>query len=58
VVFVPTFNQRSDEIALKTLDQAMPTYRIEPVRCDWLVVGLGTLHCLTMQQPHAISNEA
>jgi agmatine deiminase len=51
VVFVPTFGQPSDDRALTALDNAMPGYRIEPVRCDWLVVGLGTLHCLTMQQP-------
>jgi len=54
-VFVPVFNQPSDEVALKMLDHAMPNYRIEPVRCDWLAVGLGTLHCLTMQQPRSIA---
>jgi len=52
-VFVPTFNQRRDEAAMNVLDQAMPGFTIEPVPCDWLVVGLGTLHCLTMQQPGA-----
>jgi agmatine deiminase len=50
-VFVPTFDQPSDEAALHALTRALPSYRIEPVLSDWLVVGLGTLHCLTMQQP-------
>ena len=51
VVFVPTFGQASDEPALRTLDAAMPEHTIVPIRCEWLAVGLGTLHCLTMQQP-------
>ncbi len=50
-VFVPVFGQRSDEVALNRLEQALPGYRIEPIRAEWLVVGLGALHCLTMQEP-------
>lgn len=55
-LFLPTFGQATDELAIKTLDSALPGYRIEPVRCEWLVVGLGTLHCLTMQQPSTESS--
>ncbi len=50
-VFVPTFGQASDEIALRTLEQAMPRYTIVGVRCEHLIVGLGAIHCMTMQQP-------
>ena len=50
-VFVPVFAQPSDETALRTLDDAMPDHTIVPIRADVLVVGLGTLHCLSLQQP-------
>lgn len=50
-VFVPTFGQPSDETALRTLEQAMPDYEIVPVRSEWLIVGLGAMHCLSMPQP-------
>ena len=50
-VFVPTFNQPADDAALRLLDDAMPVHTPVPVRSDRLVVGLGALHCLSMQQP-------
>ncbi|MEX2671846.1 MAG: agmatine deiminase family protein [Phycisphaeraceae bacterium] len=50
-VFVPTFGQATDDRALRTLDDAMPGHTILPVRSEWLVVGLGALHCLSQQQP-------
>ena len=50
-VFVPTFNQPADDAALRLLDDAMPDHTPVPVRSDRLVVGLGALHCLSMQQP-------
>jgi len=52
-VLVPVFGQRSDDAALDILAQALPRYRIEPIRAETLVVGYGALHCLTMQQPDA-----
>ncbi|MFW6336488.1 MAG: agmatine deiminase family protein [Phycisphaeraceae bacterium] len=50
-VFVPTFAQPSDDIALRILDDAMPEHTVVPIRADVLVIGLGTLHCLSLQQP-------
>ncbi|MFW6058603.1 MAG: agmatine deiminase family protein [Phycisphaeraceae bacterium] len=50
-VFVPTFGQASDEQALRIMEQAMPDHEIVPVRSEWLVVGLGAMHCLSMPQP-------
>ena len=50
---VPTFGQRTDDEALATLARAMPRHTIEPVRSDWLIVGRGALHCLTMPEPAA-----
>lgn len=50
-VFVPTFNQPSDDEALTILSEVMPEYEIVGIPARHLLVGLGGLHCLTMQQP-------
>jgi len=50
-VLVPTFGQANDEVALQALAQAIPDREIIGVRSDRLVVGLGAVHCLSMQQP-------
>ena len=50
-VFVPTFGTAGDDDALRVLDDAMPGHTPVPVRAEHLVVGLGALHCLSMQQP-------
>jgi agmatine deiminase len=51
VVIVPTFNDRNDRIALNTLAELMPDREVVGINCLDLVWGLGTLHCLTQQQP-------
>ena len=43
--------QPNDSRALKLLEQAFPNRDIIPVYCRDLVWGLGTLHCMTQQQP-------
>lgn len=50
-VLVPVFGQRADDAACDALAAAMPHHHIEPIPADRLVVGLGALHCLSMQQP-------
>ena len=51
VVIVPTFNDRSDRLALNTLAELFPTREVVGIHAVDLVWGLGTLHCLTQQQP-------
>ena len=51
VVIVPTFNDRNDRLALNTLASVMPTRHVVGVHAVDLVWGLGTLHCLTQQEP-------
>ena len=51
VVVVPIFGQKTDDVALKTLEQNMPGRKIVGVRADSLVVGLGSFHCLSQQEP-------
>ncbi|HUI26038.1 MAG TPA: agmatine deiminase family protein [Candidatus Kryptonia bacterium] len=52
-VLVPTFNDPHDRIALDTLAKLFPTREIIGIHAVDLVWGLGTLHCLTQQQPRA-----
>jgi agmatine deiminase len=51
VVLVPTFNDVNDRIALNTLAELMPSHRVVGIHAVDLVWGLGTLHCLTQQEP-------
>ena len=53
VVLVPTFNDANDRIALNTLAELMPSHRVIGIHAVDLVWGLGTLHCLTQQEPLA-----
>ncbi|HUR91255.1 MAG TPA: agmatine deiminase family protein [Gemmatimonadaceae bacterium] len=52
-VLVPTFNDPADRIALHTLSDLFPERRVVGIHATDLVWGLGTLHCLTQQQPRA-----
>lgn len=52
-VLVPTFNDPHDREALNTLQRLFPTRRVVGIACTDLVWGLGTLHCMTQQQPVA-----
>jgi agmatine deiminase len=51
VVLVPTFNDRHDRDALATLATLFPTREVVGIHAVDLVWGLGTLHCMTQQQP-------
>jgi agmatine deiminase len=53
VVVVPTFNDPNDRAALNTLAECFPERQVVGVHSVDLVWGLGTLHCLTQQQPAA-----
>ncbi len=51
VVLVPTFSQENDDKALETIRMVFPDRRIRGINCIDLVYGLGTIHCITQQQP-------
>ena len=51
VVLVPTFNDPNDRVALNTLAALLPDRQIVGIHAVDLVWGLGTLHCLTQQEP-------
>ena len=51
VVLVPTFNDPKDRVALNGIAEAFPRRTVVGIHAVDLVWGLGTLHCLTQQQP-------
>lgn len=51
VVIVPTFNDVNDRVALEIIAGMFPGRRVVGLHAVDLVWGLGTLHCLTQQQP-------
>ncbi|MEO8026552.1 MAG: agmatine deiminase family protein [Bryobacteraceae bacterium] len=51
IVLVPTFNDPNDRVALNTLAELFPERTVTGIHCVDLVLGLGTLHCMTQQQP-------
>lgn len=50
-VLVPTFNDPSDRVALRVLEECFPGREVCGIHCVDLVLGQGTLHCLAQQQP-------
>ncbi|MGA1981311.1 MAG: agmatine deiminase family protein [Acidobacteriaceae bacterium] len=51
LVLVPTFNDAQDRHALNIIASCFPTRQVVGIHAVDLVWGLGTLHCLTQQQP-------
>ncbi len=51
VVIVPTFNDPNDRVALNILTELFPDRKVVGIHAVDLVWGLGTLHCLSQQQP-------
>ena len=52
-VLVPTFNDRNDRVALARLAKIFPKHQVVGIHSVDLVLGLGAVHCLTMQEPLA-----
>jgi agmatine deiminase len=51
VVLVPVFNDPNDRIALNILADLFPARDVVGIYSRDLVWGLGTIHCMTQQQP-------
>ncbi|MSO45354.1 MAG: agmatine deiminase family protein [Acidobacteria bacterium] len=54
-VLVPTFNDPNDRVALNVLADLLPRNQIVGIHAVDLVWGLGTVHCLTQQEPAGCS---
>lgn len=50
-VLVPTFNDPADRVALTCLAGLFPGREVIGIHSVDLVLGLGTIHCLTQQEP-------
>jgi len=50
-VLVPTFNDVNDKFALGILSELFPERKVVGIHAVDLVWGLGTIHCLTHEQP-------
>jgi agmatine deiminase len=53
LVLAPTFNDANDRVALSILAEVFPGRAVIGIHSVDLVWGLGTLHCMTQQQPAA-----
>jgi agmatine deiminase len=51
LVLVPTFNDVNDRKALNILAELFPGRNVVGIHAGDLIWGLGTLHCMTQQQP-------
>lgn len=51
VVLAPSFGHKNDKRALDTLQRVFPDRRVVGINCEPLVWGMGTIHCVTQQQP-------
>jgi agmatine deiminase len=50
-VLVPTFNDPADRVALGVLSELFPDREVVGIHARDFVLGLGTLHCTTQQEP-------
>jgi agmatine deiminase len=55
LVLVPTFHDPNDRVALNTLAEVFPGREVIGIHSVDLVWGMGTLHCMTQQQPAALT---
>ncbi len=56
-VLAPIFRQKKDKKALSILRELFPDRRVVGINCCDLAWGLGTIHCVTQQQPSSDKRE-
>ena len=52
-VLVPTFGCENDAVALEIIRSVFPDRKVIGIDCRDMVYGLGTIHCVSQQQPKA-----
>jgi agmatine deiminase len=57
IVLVPQFDDSRDASACEILRDTFPGRSVVGIDCRWLVEGMGTLHCVTQQQPRIYPDE-
>ncbi len=53
VVLAPVFGHANDTRALEILQKLFADRRVVPINCEPLVWGMGTIHCVSQQQPRS-----
>ena len=53
VVLAPVYAHGNDALAIGILQGLFPAHRIVPIQCEPLVWGMGSIHCVTQQQPQS-----
>jgi len=53
VVLAPIFGHANDQRAIDTLQRVFPDRRVVGINCEPLVWGMGTIHCVSQQQPQS-----
>jgi agmatine deiminase len=53
VVLQPIYGHRNDAKAVEIVEEAFPKREVVPIRCEALVNGFGSIHCVTQQEPKA-----
>ncbi len=56
VVLVPVFSHANDARALEIIQRLFPDRQAIGINCEPLVWGMGTIHCVTQQQPVPIAD--
>src|SRR3989338_7439068 len=51
IVLAPIFGHENDKMALDIIQKYFPERKVVGINCRELVYGLGTLHCISQQQP-------
>jgi len=58
VVLCPVYGGPSDAVALEKLAEAFPGRAVVPIGSEVLIWGLGSIHCLTQQEPAGMKTPA
>ncbi len=53
-VIVPTFGNKTDEIALNILSECFPDKTVTGIDSSEIIWGLGSFHCLSQQEPDIV----
>jgi agmatine deiminase len=51
VVLLPIYHHENDKKAIKILEEAFVDRKVISIYCNDLVYGLGSIHCITQQEP-------
>ena len=57
IVLVPIYDDPNDRVALGILGELFPDRKVMGIPCAPLVIGLGTIHCVTQQEPATAAHE-